>query len=438
MSDTSPTTVALAEWGSADILGAQLTPADRVLAAGLRDTLRLNIIELRDGLRVEARGWIGVVRMESCTILVEPRLIDGHHNLIRLLDYVHRLDLMKRLPRGASFESDGKDLFDLLAMLLALACDEVLSVGVQADYTPQRDELSVLRGRLDVKAQVLQRWGRVDRLICEFEERFREIPENQWLLRALRLSRHGVKNAEVATFVRRIASTWEELCDDDPGAELPKPAITRTNHHYRHALNLAYLVMEGVTVSNVLRAGSVGGFSFMLNMSRLFEEFVSCLLEQIVVHSGIRVDRQATDRSVLWNPDAHRPFGHVRPDVLLVGDGGRTRLPVDAKYKDYDGKKLQPDDIYQATIYALALARVSVPNRLRTCVLLHPSVGRGSIDRQRVHVRVGDTDTAEVIAVGLPVAELLKELRPGDSASFAGEAWYSIVAGLVLPNGLAA
>ena len=39
--------------------------------------------------------------MESCTILVEPRLIDGHRNLIRLLDYVHRLDLMKRLPQSS-------------------------------------------------------------------------------------------------------------------------------------------------------------------------------------------------------------------------------------------------------------------------------------------------------------------------------------------------
>ena len=171
----------------------------------------------------------------------------------------------------------------------------MLSLGVQADYTAQRDELTVLRGRLDIKAQVLQRWGRVDRLICEFEERVREIPENQWLVRALRVARRGVKNAGVATFVRRIASTWEELCDDDPEAELSKPAITRTNHHYRHALNLAYLVTEGVTASNVLRSGSIGGFSFMLNMSRLFEEFVSCLLSRwLSIPGSVSIDKLST------------------------------------------------------------------------------------------------------------------------------------------------
>jgi len=438
VSDEAPAVVALSEWGNVEVKGVQLTPADRLLAAELRDARRLDIIGLHDGLRVEARGWIGVVRLESCAIRVEPRLIDGHRNLISLLDYVHRLELMKQLPRDASFESEGEDLFDLMALLLAVACDRVLSIGLQADYAPQRDELAVLRGRLDIKAQVLQRWGRLDRLVCDFQERVREIPENQWLLRALRTARHGVRNARVVTVVRRIASTWESLCDDDPGVELPKPEITRTNHHYRHALSLAYLMMEGVTASNVLRSGSIGGFSFMLNMSRLFEEFVTCLLEQMVVDSGIRVDRQSVDRSVLWNPDAHRPFGHVRPDALLVGDGGRMRLPIDAKYKDYDGKKLQPDDIYQASIYALALARSPVPDRLRTCVLLYPSRGRRSAEQQRVQVRTANIGTAEVVAIGLPVAELLDKLRSADGNSFAGEPWYTVIASLTRATGLAA
>ena len=205
MSDTAPAVVVLAEWGNIEVRGVRLTPADRLLAAELRDARRLDIIGLHDGLRVEARGWIGVVRLESCAIRVEPRLIDGHRNLIKLLDYVHRLDLMKHLPRDASFESEGEDLFDLMALLLGVACDKVLSVGVQADYAPQRDELPVLRGRLDVKAQVLQRWGRLDRLVCDFQEQVRDIPENQWVLRALRLARHGVRNAEVARMVRRTA-----------------------------------------------------------------------------------------------------------------------------------------------------------------------------------------------------------------------------------------
>jgi hypothetical protein len=149
-------------------------------------------------------------------------------------------------------------------------------------------------------------------------------------------------------------------------------------------------------------------------------------------------DRQAADRSVLWNPDSHRAFGYVRPDLLLVGDFGRIRLPIDAKYKDYDGEKLQPADIYQAAIYALALARSTVPGRLRTCVLLHPSRSQHTLVRQRVQVRVGDTGTAEIVAVGLPVAELLNNLRSARTAALMAGTWYSVIAELLVSEGTAA
>jgi 5-methylcytosine-specific restriction enzyme subunit McrC len=346
-----------------------------------------------------------------------------------MLDYVHGVGLMKRLSSAAPFESEGEDLFDLLAWLLSLACDDVLRVGINADYLPQREELTYVRGRLDVKTQILQRWGRLDRLICDFEDRARDIPENQWLLRAMRAARRGVANPSIATYVRRIASTWEELCDDDHSIELPKVTLTRTNDHYRQALNLSYLLLDGVTVSNVLRPGSIGGFSFMLNMPRLFEDFVSCLMERTFVASDIRVERQAVDRSVLWNPDLHRPFGHVRPDVMLIGEGGRLRLPVDAKYKGYSGQKLQPADIYQSTIYALALARVVLPEATPTCVLLHPAPDGPPTSTQRVQVRTRDGCIAEVMAIGLPVADLLA--NGVDEMSMTEHLWYAGIAGLL-------
>ena len=128
---------------------------------------------------------------------------------------------------------------------------------------------------------------------------------------------------------------------------LPRPEITRTNIHYRDALNLAYIVLDGVTASDLLKAGPIAGFSFMLNMPKLFEEFTSCLLESMATQHSVRVERQASDGSVLWNPDLNKSFGQVRPDVLLTSIDGRVQVPVDAKYKDYGNAKLNPSDVYQ-------------------------------------------------------------------------------------------
>jgi len=401
--------VVLSEWTRANLAGVHLTLRDRTIAAALGESGRLTLLDLHDGVQVETRGWIGVVRLECCTIQVEPYLVDGHRNLVTLIDYVRGLSLLKRLNAAESFEARGETLFDLMAWLLTDACDGVLRAGVQADYVTQRDDLTMLRGRLDVRAQVLQRWGRVDRLVCDFEDRVRDIPENRWLLRALRAARRGVQSPRIEAMVRRATATWEELCEDNPGEALEKPVGTRTNHHYREALELAYLIIQGVTASDLLRSGTAGGFSFMLNMPRLFEEFVSSALQQVLTAPGVRVHRQAIDRSILWDVEGHRPFGHVRPDVMVLNDSQGSRLPVDAKYKDYDREKLQPGDVYQAAIYALAMSNEQGQAGGKRCLLIYPS-GKGAEGGGRVQVRVGGRAEAEIVRLGIPVEALLDEL----------------------------
>jgi len=401
--------VSVGEWTTTHLPGIHLTHADRGLAKLLHELGRLAIYDLQEGLRIESRGWIGVVRLEGCTIRIEPNLIDGHRNLVRLLDYLQWIDLMKRLPSAASFEAEGGDLFDLIAWLMASACEDVLRAGVNADYMPQHDELTVLRGRVDLKAQALRLWGRVDRLQCDFEDRVRDIPENRWLRRGLRVARGRVRNAGVAFLVRRMCTTWDELCQDDPTESLERVPLTRINAHYRQALELAYLIVGGVTVSDVFHHGSVGGFSFLLNMPRLFEEFVSRAVENCVPTRHLRVIRQASERSVLWDAEEHRSYGRVRPDLLLESDDGVARLPIDAKYKNYDVHKLDPGDVYQAAIYALTLARGASRSK---CVVIYPAARARR--QQRVQVRVASEVLADIVAVGVSVPVLLDELLMND------------------------
>ena len=403
--------IAVSEWARIQLPQVRLTPGDRALAQRVTEAGRLELLELKDGLQVNTRGWIGVLRLESCTIRIEPRLIEGHRVLVELLDYVRRLGLLKRLSTNVSFEAEGTDLFDLMAWLLAIEADAVLRAGVQADYVAQHDELTLLRGRMDFRAQVLGRFGRLERLVCDFDERVREIPENRWLVRALRLARRGGNHAGVSTFVKRTAAAMEELCEDDSTESLEKPTITRTNRHYRDALELAYLIIDGVTTSDLFRHGRASGFSFMMNMARLFEEFVSRAFEQLLANSGIRIIRQAADSSILWDPDSYRSYGQLRPDLLITRPGS-VRLPIDAKYKDYDTDKLQPGDVYQAAIYALAIGSVFPTTGLKHALLVHPA-GPGAMSGRalRVQVRVDGAGEAEIQRVGVRVAALLTELR---------------------------
>lgn len=142
-------------------------------------------------------------------------------------------------------------------------------------------------------------------------------------------------------------------------------------------------------------------------MPRLFEHFVTCLLERALAPSGMRVTPQAASGSVLWEPEARRPFAYVRPDFIVAGPTGLYRLPVDAKYKDYGRRRLDVGDVYQVAIYAATLART--PNAgPRPGILLFPTSDEaGGSASQRVRVRAPEGDVAEVVAMGIPIQNIL-------------------------------
>jgi 5-methylcytosine-specific restriction enzyme subunit McrC len=404
--------IVLSEWQSEVVRGIAPTRKDRLALEVLSAGGRVAVLEIPDGIQIQAQGWIGVINLDCCNIRIEPSLIDGHANLIRLLDCVFGLHLFRRLKQQAPFDAQGADLFDLVAWLLVEACDDVLRRGVQADYVERHEDLKTLRGRLDVRKQVLKRWGQVDRLECDYEDRVRDIPENRWLLRALRVARSGARHPLVESTVKRAASTWAELCQDDPGEPLPKPAMTRVNQHYREALELAYLVLGRTSISNVLQGADVSGFSFLLNMPQLFEIFLATAVERVAFGASATVQRQASDGSILWNAEEHHSFGRVRPDLLLRGRDGRTQLPVDAKYKPYDASKLSAEDVYQTAIYGLTMSHGS---ETRRSVIVYPA-GPGR-RRQRVQVRLAGSPLCEIEASGILVPALLDELACGARGS---------------------
>jgi 5-methylcytosine-specific restriction enzyme subunit McrC len=406
------TSVQLSEWQRCTLKDVRLSPQDQRLASSLSAERRLTVRETVAGLEIEATGWIGVVELQAVSIVIEPRLVAGHLNLLQMLEFVEGVRLFRRFETPAEFDDGGRSLFDLIAWLLADACDAVLKQGLHADYLQRHEDLPVVRGRLDVRAQVLRRWGQIDRLCCDFDERLRDIAENRWLLRALRIARRGVRNAKVATRVKQAASTWDELIDDEPSESLDRPQPTRQTTHYQPALNLAYLVCDGAGIRDLLTRGSMVGFSFLLNMPRLFENFVGALLARIMPPHGISVRQQHRSRTILWSPDSNRPFAQIRPDVLL-SKPGHAVLPLDTKYKDYDHDRVSMSDVYQTSIYALTFG-MTPGAQLTRCVLLYPSSGRGSQPvPERIHVRAGTRSLAEVVVYPLSIDRVLESVRDG-------------------------
>lgn len=111
----------IAEWETLQIDGEVLTPSDQRLKEELEsgEEGRLLADELRAGVRVTARSWVGIVRFERFEVRVVPKLAGDNIGLVEMIEFATGLDSLRRSSSARSLHAEGTGLFDLIALLLA-------------------------------------------------------------------------------------------------------------------------------------------------------------------------------------------------------------------------------------------------------------------------------------------------------------------------------
>ena len=177
----------LVEWQTCEVPALHLNGEDRVLLRSLTsaNARRLQIDELLHGLRFTATSWVGVAQFTGFEVRVVPKLVGEDLRLLEMLEFTDGIEALSRFPGIHQLHSEKCHLFDLIAAMFVGEAERVLRAGLLADYVEEEAELPVLRGRLLADRQVLERFGRVDRLLCRFDERKQDVAENQLLAAAL-------------------------------------------------------------------------------------------------------------------------------------------------------------------------------------------------------------------------------------------------------------
>ena len=109
----------LREWETRVFDGIFLSQGDRAFDATMsgQSDSRLQLEELRRGLRVHASSWVGVVRLETVEIRVVPKVTGDNLGLVKLLEYASGLDALWRPGGPATLQSAGDSLLDLARIM---------------------------------------------------------------------------------------------------------------------------------------------------------------------------------------------------------------------------------------------------------------------------------------------------------------------------------
>jgi 5-methylcytosine-specific restriction enzyme subunit McrC len=401
----------LAEWQTRKVPGLGLDPADAALIERLSP--RVAIEGLADGIRVRATSWVGVVRLRQLEVHISPKLVGENLGLLRLLEWTTGLDALGAVHREHDLAVAGRDLPDLLALLFVRATERVVRHGLRSEYIEREDAIPAVRGRVLADRQVLNRHGRLDRVECRFDDRTADLFDNRLLLAAARACAHRTRHAGTRRRARRLSAVLADVCTV-PRDLLPRRPVhyNRLNEHYRGAHELAWLLLEGLHgVEDLFRPGGTRSSAFLLDMNALFERFVERLLTVALDTAGVRLGFQRPSRSVVRHADG-RPYLRQIPDALAFAGEPAVAVPIDAKYKRYSNRAIDPGDVAQVFLYAHGFGP-SPGQGLPQALIVYPSETARTEILPLSLQHVSGTALAGLTAIGVPIPAVLDEVAGG-------------------------
>ena len=392
------------------------TPSDLAQAELLRKAARIDVKWLAGGdVEVTASQWVGMARFDHFDIVVEPRLVGGETRVLQMLEYAAGFEMAKLVPNPRPLPPTGTDLLDVVCLLLAREAEEILRAGLLSDYRESDEALPVLRGKLRIRDQLLNRYGQLDELECSFDEYDSDIIENHLVRCGLAAARRLARNPEIRRAIQKVSSPWEQACPSSPSLETVRNTeITyrRRNNRYRKAHLLSRLLLDGSGLGDMLESSQGSISAFFINMANLFERFLTRLLSDRLRDLDLTINPQHGYRAVITHEASGTTYQQIRPDLVVSNRDGVRIIPIDAKYKNYDAKKLGSGDLYQTFTYAFALSR---PITEKQAVVVYPSASP-AVDRISV-AALGSKSAARITIVGIDVAKALSEIEQGDIPS---------------------
>jgi 5-methylcytosine-specific restriction enzyme subunit McrC len=319
---------------------------------------------------VRASNLVGTVAAADLEVVIRPKI--PLRNLLYLLGVGH--DDIRWWERTFPYDQE-LELLPALLAFFARSLQRSLAAGLLRSYRWHEERLRTVRGRIDFHAQ-LGRPGERTTLACRYEEYTADNLLNRYLRAAVR---RALLVPDVPPALRRLMLgelvRFEEVEDVPVRADSIDGYVhTRLDDHYRTPLALARLILEGGTIAD--RAGVTAAGSFLIDMNRLFEDFVAERLRRNL-HPHLRLDREpsiAFDR-------ARRV--RTKPDIVLRDAHGKVVHVADVKYKLSGSGLARNDDYYQLLSYATILQQ-------NEGSLLYHDAGDGDPPPRTIEVRQTD------------------------------------------------
>ena len=287
---------------------------------------------------------VGALEIGDLSVLIQPKI--GIPNLLSLACYA--MGVYKQQDMRLFDFAQNETLPDTLALALASAARRAFSRGLLHGYRTEEEAVYTVRGRIRFDEQIRRRYGALLPIEVRYDEFTDDILANRLVkAAAMRLGAMRLRSRKARNGLGWIAGLLSDVSPTEfPPNNVPNVSFDRLNEHYRGVVGLARLVL--LQSAFEARHGRVRASGFLMDMNKVFQEFVTVALRE-----ALRVSESVFGEKNISSLDVGGKV-RLRPD-LTWWDGGNCVFVGDAKYKNITGDRRVPADMYQLLAYATAL-----------------------------------------------------------------------------------
>lgn len=275
-------------------------------------------------------------------------------NIFHMLSYAFQ-ELRKNNYEEIAGEEFG-DIYDLFAEILTRGVSSQLKQGLHRNYIPCEDDLTTLRGKLNMSDTIRLYSRGVKRLSCEFDEYSENNVFNRILKTTMLLLIGDVRvKPQRRMALRKLLPFFANVDETDLRTiKWNSFRFDRNSKTYQMLLYLCYFIIDNILLSTERGTYKMHTFSDE-HMCRLYEKFV---LEYYRRHHP---EFKACAKQVAWNVVEEETSMEMLPILqtdIFLSIGERT-LIIDTKYyaksfqTHYDKQTIHSNNQNQILAYVL-------------------------------------------------------------------------------------
>lgn len=275
-------------------------------------------------------------------------------NIYYMLSYAFQILKQEDYQNVAGEKFD--NIHNLFALVLEKGVSRQLKQGLYREYVPIHEDLSVMRGKLNMNGTMRLKFRQKQKLSCEFDE----FSEDNLYNQILKVTIHRIIRAENVASERKQA--LKKLIVYFGNVQLIQPdhiawnrlIYQRNNRNYELLLNLCYLVLNGM-----LQTTEDGRYKLLAfsdeHMERLYERFILEYYKQHHPELNPRSAQVKWDLTEQSDETMIQFLPKMQTDITL--QKGDKTLIIDAKYysksmsQNYTKETLRSAHLYQIFAY---------------------------------------------------------------------------------------